>query len=210
MDVPFLLVSDMLKQQEQQKKPAINLSFGDSMDKTNTDCNLWVQRNQIIIDCQSLQRFDDYNGSYYNSFGSTIVSKNCCHIWRFQLLGSSPAIIGIIESTAKQQVNGAYFGCNKKEDVTAYSFNTITAQCYDTMNKGQQPIYQDMLQSGKLDEPMIIDMKLDLYNGTMTIANKTNGSQHYGKEIPLFANIDTNKSYKLGIALLGPETINLF
>lgn len=241
LEVPFLLVGDMLKQQEiinkilfegttlqetvlheteiHPKNNEISLGFGDSLDVMNIDCNLWIQShlncidatnaNGNIVQCQQIQRFNDYNGSYYNCFGTKIVKTNQCHIWRLQLLGNSPCIIGIIEGQTELQRSGAYFGCETKK-ISSYSFNTITAKTYQSCDKSLQPIYQQMLKSGRLDKPMVIDMKLDLYNGTMTIANKTCGCQHYGKEIPLFQNIDTNKSYKLAIALLGPETINLF
>lgn len=254
-EVPFLLVSDMLKQEEillekvlhqsqihkrQQVDNAniqksilanvggtnlspISLGFGDNIDALNTDRNLWIQKGLNCIDgtiqnqplqpqivqCEQMKRFDDYNGAFYNLFGTKIITKNQCHVWRLQLLGNAPCIIGIIESDTKLQTRGGYFGCDTGK-TSSYSFNTITAKTYSSSDKSLQPIYQQMLQSGRLDKPMIIDIKLDLYHGTMTIANKTYGSPHYGKEIPLFKDIDINKSYKLAIAMLGPETINLF
>ena len=207
-EVPFLLVADMLKQEEillekvlhqsqihkrQVENNAniqksilanvggtnpspISLGFGDKINALNTDRNLWIQRGLNCIDgtiqhqqqqqpqivqCEQIKRFDDYNGAFYNLFGTKIVTKNQCHVWRLQLLGNAPCIIGIIESSSKLQTRGGYFGCDTGK-MLSYSFNTITAKTYSSISKSLQPIYQQMLQSGRLDKPMIIDMKLDL------------------------------------------------
>eukprot|EP01083_Nonionella_stella_P074442 201937_1 len=207
VDVPFLLVSDLIKQCTFQP---ITPSFSDSINPKTTDKNIQLNHHSMNVPFESIQRVDDFNGSYYNAFGTTILRPNTCHIWRFQLLGNAPSIIGIIESKDHEDadaLHGAYFGCMSSRN--AYSFNTITARCYSSVSK-QQPVYQQMLQNGVLDNPMIIDVELDLYRGIMTITNKTEGSAHDGKQILLFSNIDTNKSYTLALALLGPETINLF
>lgn len=211
-DVPFLLVGDLLKRQEQEKEAKQQKETarrrkqspcGDSLSILHTDKNLLIQRG----DYETLQRFDDYNGRFYNTFGSTALHQQR-HTWRLQIMGNAPAIIGIVESTAEPETTGAYFGCDTT--LKAYSFNTITAEAFSSTD-GNQPVYQSLLKCGRLDEPMIIDVALDLVHGTLSIINQTASSAHYGKELVLFdGSIDVDREYKLGMALLGPEVVNLF
>jgi len=214
-DVPFLLVGDLLKRQEQEKaqkqkahteRKHQSQSHTDSLSIVHTDKNLLIQRGAY----ETLQRFDDYNGRFYNTFGSTLLHRRhtARHTWRLQIMGNAPAIIGIVESTAEPETTGAYFGCDTAR--CAYSFNTITAEAFSSSD-GQQPVYQSLLKCGRLDEPMIIDVVLDLGRGSLSIVNQTTRSQHFGKELVLFDGaIDVDREYKLGIALLGPEVVNLF
>jgi len=213
-DVPFLLVGDLLKRQEQEEKTKELKerthqlhTAKDSLSIVHTDKNLLIQRG----DYETLQRFDDYNGRFYNTFGSTVVHRTHTqlHTWRLQIMGNAPAIIGIVESTAEPETTGAYFGCDSA--LCAYSFNTITAEAFSSTD-GKQPVYQSLLKCGRLDEPMIIDVVLDLARGSLSILNQTTSSRHFGKELVLFDDgaIDTDREYKLGIALLGPEVVNLF
>lgn len=221
VDEPFQLIGDMLKQEavrkaKGKKTKQAACAFGDSFDLQTTDCNLWIQHGVSVIDamtnnsaiCQQMKRFDDFNGSFYNSFGVGRVETQQCHVWRFQVLGNAATIIGIVESEAPHKTCGAYFGC--ETNYASYSYNTITAETYSSTQKSAQPKYQQMLKCPKLDKPMLVDMKLDLVAGTMSIANKTPHCQHFGKEIILFDKIDTSKTYKLALAFLGPESINLF
>jgi len=215
-DVPFLLVGDLLRRDEEQEKnaaarlsvepiPPTIVEGGDTLSLLHTDSNLLIQRG----DYETLQRFDDYNGRFYNTFGTTQFRRQLttAQTWRMQIMGNAPAIIGIVESTAEPETTGAYFGCDT--ELKAYSFNTITAEAFSS--EQNQPVYQSLLKCGRLDEPMIIDVVLDLERGSLSIINQTTSSQHFGKELVLFdGTIDVDREYKLGIALLGPEVVNLF
>eukprot|EP00485_Elphidium_margaritaceum_P007215 CAMPEP_0202701948 /NCGR_PEP_ID=MMETSP1385-20130828/14992_1 /ASSEMBLY_ACC=CAM_ASM_000861 /TAXON_ID=933848 /ORGANISM="Elphidium margaritaceum" /LENGTH=364 /DNA_ID=CAMNT_0049359479 /DNA_START=80 /DNA_END=1171 /DNA_ORIENTATION=+ len=214
--------------QKQQKK-AMHIEYGDSVDKAHIHRRLVTDEQQIKlpatnesvsgsgsasatslssfkispeISSEKIARSHDYNGAYFNLFGSARIAPSQCHVWRLQMLGHSPCIVGVIDSDAPLLKNGAYFGGDTH--YIAYSFNSVTAETYCSAYKQQQPNYQRMLQSGRLDKPMIVDLKLDMVHGRMSIANQTPNCQHCGKEILLFDGIDVSKTYKLGISLLGP------
>eukprot|EP01083_Nonionella_stella_P223945 797565_1 len=94
---PFLLVSDMIKLKKNKVKNKKQLTFSDICDDKNTDANIIINKEtpNKKLNYESYQRLDDFNGNYYNLFGKYKVS-NGIHIWKFQILGNSPAILGII------------------------------------------------------------------------------------------------------------------
>jgi len=203
VDDPFILVGDILKLQ-QIKQQVVQISSGDVMNLRCIDHRLTYKHN-LREKAQQIARSQSFNGAYYNCFGSKIVSSQECHIWRLQVLGNVASIIGVIEESANFNKNGAFFG--NDVNVKSYSFNTVSFEGY---SHEKQPKYEQMLKGKKYEQPLLIDLKLNMLNGVMSITNVTVNDRYFGKEVVLFANIDTTKSYKLAFGLLGQEIINLF